>query len=242
MKALVNAALDLLYPRNCLICEKTTLPEGCKGVVCPGCREGVKFIEPPCCDRCALPFPGEIDGHFVCGYCKDLHFHFTRAYAVCRAEGVVRDCIHRFKYNKEMYYGRHLTEWIVEGARHRVEDWAAVDAVVPVPLFPRKQREREFNQAEYLARAVGKAFAKPVITGRLRRVKDTGTQTKLDAKQRGENLRNAFAMRRGEVFEGKRIVLVDDVFTTGATLDGCAKVLRRAGAADVWVLVLARGV
>jgi ComF family protein len=118
-------------------------------------------------------------------------------------------------------------------------DWSGVDAVVPVPLHPRKKREREFNQAEYLADAVGDAFAKPVWTRCIRRVKDTPTQTRLSREERMANLREAF-VARGEL-KGKRVLLVDDVFTTGATLDACAKVLRVAGAADVWVLAVARG-
>ena len=238
----VSVAADLLYPRNCLVCEHTVLPEGQKGVVCPSCRSEAKFISPPCCDRCALPFPGAIDTHFVCGYCKDLKFHFSRTYAVCRAEGVVRTCIHRFKYSREIYFARHLEEWFVEGAVRWAIDWSLVDALVPVPLYSRKLREREFNQAEYLARALSRAVGKPVLNGHLRRDRDTGTQTKLDARHRAENLRDAFSCRQGEALEGKRLVLVDDVFTTGATVDGCAKVLRRAGVAEVWVLVLARGV
>jgi competence protein ComFC len=238
----VEAAVDLLYPRNCLICERATLPEGEKGVVCGTCRSEVKFIGPPCCERCALPFPGAIETHFTCGYCKDLKFQFTRTVAICRAEGVVRECIHRFKYNREMYFGHHLAQWLVEGARQRVDDWSLIDLIVPVPLYPRKQREREFNQAEYLAEVVGRAMNKPVAASGIRRVKDTGTQTRLGAHERAENLRDAFAPRHSGVVEGKKVLLVDDVFTTGATLNGCAKVLRRAGAAEVWVLVLARGV
>jgi ComF family protein len=117
-----------------------------------------------------------------------------------------------------------------------------VDAIVPVPLYPRKQRAREFNQAEYLALGLSGEFKMPVLNRQLRRVKDTVTQTALDAKGRAANLRNAFATTNAGAFAGKRLVLVDDVFTTGATLDGCAKVLRVAGAKDVVALTVARGV
>ncbi len=176
----------------------------------------------------------------------------------CRAEGVVRDCILRFKYNREMYFGPHLVDWLV-GAAQRWIDWTAVDAIVPVPLHPRKERHREFNQAEYLADALSRALGSrdetvaagfsprpalnvPVLKGNVRRVKDTGTQTKLDAEARARNLRDAFAVRDKTVFTGKRLVLLDDVFTTGATLNSCAKVLRSAGAREVVALTVARGV
>lgn len=139
-----------------------------------------------------------------------------------------------------MYFGPHLTGWLLHGARQWIE-WREVDAIVPVPLHPRKKREREFNQAEYLAGALSRAFGVPVLSGSLRRVKDTVTQMALDAERRAANLRGAFAMRRTEAVAGKRLVLVDDVFTTGATMDACAKVLRVAGAQRVIALAVARG-
>jgi len=113
---------------------------------------------------------------------------------------------------------------------------------VPVPLHPRKKRQREFNQAECLATALHKAFGVVVDQKNLRRVKDTVTQTALSAEERGRNLKNAFAVRRADAFSSKRLVLLDDVFTTGATMNACAKVLREAGAADVIALAVARGI
>ena len=238
-KNVIHAAVDLLYPRNCQFCQQP-LAEQERGVICAACLATVKWIEPPCCERCALPFTGAVDGAFECGYCKELKLHFSRGVAACLARGIVLESIHRFKYNRQMYFGQHLAEWIVTAGREHM-DWDGVDAIVPVPLHPRKKREREFNQAEYLAEALGPAFAKPVWKRHLRRVRDTATQTRLDREQRLANLRGAFAVRDGEALRGKRLVLVDDVFTTGATLDACARVLRVAGAAEVWVLTVARG-
>ncbi len=238
-KELIGAAVDLLYPRNCQFCAQP-LAQHERGVICAACLETVKWIEPPCCSRCALPFVGAVDGEFECGYCKELKLHFSRGVAACLARGIVLDAIHQFKYNRKMYFGPHLGEWIVTAGREHM-DWSGVDAIVPVPLHPRKKREREFNQAEYLADAVGKAFAKPVWKRCIRRVKDTPTQTRLSREERLANLRDAFEARDGVGLKGKRVVLVDDVFTTGATLDACARVLRVAGAADVWVLTVARG-
>jgi competence protein ComFC len=233
-------ALDLLYPRNCQCCGRP-LTAAERGVVCADCLAGVKWIEPPFCERCALPFAGTVSGAFACGHCQGLVLHFRRAVAACRAQGIVRDCIHRFKYDRQMYFGSHLAEWLVTAGRRWV-DWREVDVLVPVPLHPRKQRERQFNQAEWLAAAAGKAFGKPVLRRNLRRVKDTRTQTALDARARRANLREAFRVRNAEDVAGKRVALVDDVFTTGATLDACAKVLRGTGARDIIVLTVARGV
>jgi ComF family protein len=235
----IESAIGLVYPRNCLFCS-TALAEQERGVICAACLSTVRQIEAPFCQQCASPFAGAVSDSFVCGYCQDLRFAFTRTVCGCRAEGIVRESIHRFKYNREMYLGPHLAEWLIEAARQWI-DWQTVDAIVPVPLHPRKKRDREFNQAEYLSAALSRHFDRPVFDGQLRRVKDTVTQTALDAEQRDRNLRNAFTARRTDVFEGKRLALVDDVFTTGATLNSCAKVLRRAGARSVIALAVARG-
>ena len=239
-KQIISAAVDLLYPRNCHFCRQP-LAEQERGVICAACLATVRWVEPPCCSRCALPFVGAVNGAFECGYCKDLDLHFSRGVAACLARGIVLASIHEFKYNRQLYFGRHLADWIVSAGRAHV-DWSGVDAIVPAPLHPRKRREREFNQAEYLASALEKEFAKPVFARHVRRVRDTLTQTHLDAQERRENLSGAFAEgRRARELKGKRVLLVDDVFTTGATLDACARVLRVAGAADVWVLTVARG-
>jgi len=212
------------------------------GIVCPTCVSSAKRIEPPFCRQCASPFTGTVSGEtFVCGHCQGSRFNFSRAVCACRAEGVVRDCILRFKYNREMFFGPHLVNWLVIAAQRWI-DWREVDAIVPVPLHPRKQRQREFNQAEYLAAGLTKVVNVPVLKRNLRRVKDTPTQTKLDAEARMKNLRDAFAVRDGTEFKGKRLVVLDDVFTTGATMDSCAKTLRGAGAKDVIALAVARGV
>jgi len=234
-------ALDIVWPRNCPFCS-CPLADTDIGIVCPDCLASAKLIEPPFCRQCASPFTGTVTGDtFVCGYCQDLRFYFSRTVCACRAEGVPRDCILRFKYNREMYFGPHLVNWLLMAAQRWI-DWREIDGIVAVPLHPRKQRQREFNQAEYLAAGLGRAVNVPVLKRNVRRVRDTATQTKLDAEARARNMRDAFAVRGPTVFAGKRLILLDDVFTTGATLNSCAKTLRGAGAKDVIALAVARGV
>jgi ComF family protein len=236
----INRALDLVYPRNCQLCG-AALPEGRAGVLCPLCCAAARRIEPPFCRKCALPFAGALDEQIECGYCRGLEFQFSQAVAACRAEGVVRDCIHRFKYNREMYFLPHLADWLIDAGRRWIA-WGPVAGIVPVPLHPVKERGREFNQAELLARELGKAVERPVWTKVVRRVKATASQTRLDARARRANMRGAFAPRPNAGPLSGRVVLVDDVFTTGATLDACASILRQAGATDVIALTVARGV
>ena len=237
---LAAAAIDLIYPHNCQFCN-LAMEQHEPGVICRACLRTIKFIEPPFCARCALPFHGEPKETYQCGYCADLKFQFTRAVSACAAEGIVRDTVHRFKYERQMYYAAHLEEWIV-AAGWRWIDWNEIDAIVPVPLHPRKKRHREFNQAEVLAAAVSRATGRPVLPRAVRRIRDTETQTRLHRTERADNLNGAFQVRRADEVAGRRLVLVDDVFTTGATLDSCAKVLRVAGAQEVVALTVARGI
>jgi ComF family protein len=156
------------------------------------------------------------------------------------AKGVVRDVIHRYKYRRAVWVEPFLAGLLVHAARPRLTP-AEWDLIVPVPLYPRKEREREFNQAERLGRHLSRATGIPLAGRAMKRLVPTLSQTRLDRAARQENVRNAFAVRSGAPVCGKRIVLVDDVFTTGATTSACSRALRRAGAVRVCVWTVARG-
>lgn len=236
---LLDAAVGLLYPRVCQICgeERAGVEEGFVG---PACWSQVRFIRPPFCDRCGLPFEGAISGAFQCSNCAGVELHFTSARSAVVARGVVLDVIHRYKYSRELWFEPFLADLLVReaGPEIRRGQW---DCIVPVPLHPTKLREREFNQAERLARHLAAATQLTLRSGLLRRVRPTATQTLLTRSRRAANMAGAFASGRGGL-NGERVVLVDDVFTTGATASACARVLRAAGAGDVCVWTAARGV
>lgn len=217
------------------------LNETLAGVICEECLATIRYIERPFCERCAYPFSGAITEEFTCSYCVNLQFSFNRAICACRADGIVRDVIHRFKYKKEMYFQYHLFQWLYSATALWI-DWSQVDVLVPVPLHPRKYREREFNQAKILAQALSAKVGVKIVSTELRRIRDTATQTTLDAKARFSNMRDSFAISEPIMFSDQRVVLVDDVFTTGATMNSCAKVLRDAGAKEVIALAVARGI
>ena len=168
----------------------------------------------------------------------DLHFQSARAAVI--AGHLVLDVIHRYKYQRALWFEPFLADLLVCAARPALakEHW---DVIVPVPLHPLKKREREFNQAERLAARLGEATEVPVTARELRRVEPTRTQTLLTREQRAANVRHAFAVRAGCQLEGRRVILVDDVLTTGATTSACARALRNAGAREVQVWTVARG-
>ena len=240
LKNWANAALALCYPEVCQLCENSRATP-VEGFVCAGCRAKVKFIDPPFCERCGTPYQGQITNPFECANCRELalDFCFARSAVVAR-EGVL-EIIHRYKYNRALCFEPFLVDLLLHRAVPGLSA-AKWDLIVPVPLHHTRLREREFNQAERLARRLAAASGIPVETNLLRRVIPTQTQTVLTRPERLANVRRAFATRDGKMLNGQRIVLVDDVFTTGATTSACAKVLRTAGAGEVCVWTVARGV
>ena len=157
-----------------------------------------------------------------------------------QSRGILRVLIHRFKYGGEVWIGDLLSDFLMQGLRDSRLKGCSFDAVVPVPLHPLRRREREFNQAEVLSRELARksnlAFSDP-----LERLRYTVTQTHFDRRRRMQNLRDAFGLRRRAPVQEKDVLLVDDVLTTGSTLDECARVLLEAGARSVRALTVARG-
>ena len=232
-----SAILDAIYPPHCAQCQAET-PSGVH--LCTGCAGQAPKIEAPYCRQCSQPFEGEITGEFVCHQCQGRQLHFDCAVARFRSRGVVREFMHRFKYNHQLYLRYPLADWLMEAVEDERISGQPFDAFVPVPLHPVRFRERQFNQAQELARLLAKRTGKPVLSA-LKRTRYTTTQTKLDREERMENLRNAFRVRHPSTVNHRHLVLVDDVFTTGSTVDECARALRLAGAASVRVVTVARG-
>lgn len=231
-----EALLSLIYPPHCASCGASTEA----GVhLCADCAGKARTIEAPFCRMCSQPFDGAITSEFTCSNCAGRKFHFDCAAARYLSRGVVREFIHRFKYNRDFYLRHQLAAWAAD-ALDDPRLHAPIDAFVPVPLHATRQREREFNQAEEIARLLGRRAGIPLLPA-LRRIRYTTTQTRLDRHERMENLRNAFRVRHSPRVQSRHLVIVDDVFTTGATVDECARVLRLAGAASVRVVTVARG-
>jgi len=234
-----EVGLSFLYPEVCQFChEQPATPA--EGYVCSKCSRHLRFILPPLCERCGLPFQGEITDTFRCSNCHDVELHFSRARSVVAAQGMVLEIVHRWKYQRELWFEPFLAGLLIQEAASTLgaEGW---DFLVPVPLHPLKEREREFNQSLHLARRLSVATGLPVRDDAVRRIAPTRVQASLSREERRANVRKAFTGSGGGGIKGKRAVLVDDVLTTGATTSACARALREAGATDVCVWTVARG-
>jgi ComF family protein len=234
-RALGRIGLDTLYPPTCLACRAAT---GEADALCPACWRAIRFIERPFCERLGTPFAEDLGAGLLSPQAIADPPAFGRARAVARFEdGPARRLVHRLKYSDRGELARPLGAWM---ARAGADVLAEVDAIVPVPLHPFRLWTRRFNQAAALARAIALKADKPFEPRWLRRVKATRSQVGLSREQRAENVQGAFRAAPGAPIKGRRIVLVDDVLTSGATANAAARALLRAGATNVDLLVFAR--
>jgi competence protein ComFC len=235
--------LALFYPEVCQICreQRATHAESYLCVACRNGRDGIKRVEVPFCDCCGLPFEGDITVQFECANCLEQELHFRSARAAVEFSGVTKEIIHRYKYNHAAWFEPLLADLLITAAKPalRVEDW---DWIVPIPLHWARLRDRTFNQSEQLARHLSRATGIPVHYRLLKRIRPTHTQTRLTRAERTENVKRAFAYRARHRLDRGRIILVDDVLTTGATASACAKLLKQNGASVVDVWTVARGI
>lgn len=229
---------DTLFPPLCLSCSEvlSTFPQE---VFCPKCRGQITFLTGSCCPVCGMIFPDSPAGNHLCGVCLENKPWFTTARTVTAYDGVILEAIHQFKYGHNITTGACLAR-LFAAFNFPDLDFGSFDALVPVPLHTKRLRERGFNQSLILARALGNKYGMPVDFSLLKRRKFTLTQTGLDKKDREKNISGAFAAGSPEKINGKNLILVDDVYTTGATVNECAKTLIKAGAEQVAVLTLAR--
>lgn len=240
LQGIWDSFLDIVYPRDirCDICgakRSDILRHG----VCEACELRLPFIEPPLCPRCGKMMLVEDK---LCSDCERISHSFYKGISIFEFSTEVKRLIHRYKYKGEKHLSIPMIYWMTEGLKNYRWDF---DTIVPVPLHPIRERERGFNQADLLARGLSRNMGVALANKSLFRVKDTPHQTRLDRQERLRNLMDAFEvgkMNKGsKVFKGKTVLLVDDVYTTGSTVDQCARVLLGSGARRVYVITLATG-
>jgi ComF family protein len=229
-------ALDLVLPPLCPACRE---PLGEGAGLCAACWSKLSLIEPPYCARLGIPFtydpgPGLLSAEAIANPPA-----YDRARAAVRYDDIARALVHRFKYGDRLDLAPMLGRWMARAGAELIAD---ADTLVPVPLHWRRLWARRFNQSAALAGAIAGICGTPVLHGALKRVRATAQQVGLNKNERAENVQRAFkvAPERKADIAGKRLLLVDDVLTSGATVEACARALLRAGAAHVDVLVFAR--
>jgi ComF family protein len=234
-----RAVLDVVFPRWCVGCAGA-VPTGPLQHMCEACQAKIVFSRAPHCSTCGSLFPGEVVGARRCPSCLDLDPAFSEGRTGMLLKDAARAFVHELKYHA----GWHL-RGDLRGLAQRMEplkNFVRGAVLVPVPLHPRRRRWRGFNQARWVAEALAAEGGATGIAELLDRVRDTPTQTRLDRAAREINMKNAFALHPGAVVKSaQRYILVDDVFTTGATLNACAKVLRQAGAVHLDIASLGHG-
>ena len=236
---LVDGLLDFVYPRNieCILCgepiEKTE-----KYSICASCKIQIQLVDKKACKKCGKSLE-ELYLPEVCHDCLLTNHFFTTGYTCVLYDEEIKKLIYRLKYGKKRYLAYHMAEMMTAKLKeNKVEQ---MDWIIPVPLHINKKRQREFNQAEIIGYYISRQTGWDVDGKNLIRIKDTATQNKLSREERKSNMKNAFQVLDSSKIKAKKILLVDDIYTTGSTLDSCSKELLRAGAQEIHVITFAAG-
>ncbi|MEW6027532.1 MAG: ComF family protein [Planctomycetota bacterium] len=232
--------LDLIYPRYCLICS-ASLNNTDRKALCTDCTTKITFInQDTSCPRCGIDLGPYVQSDTLCLECHAHPPRFTRAVAVAGYDGIIRDAIHKLKYGCERVLVNELSGLLIarwQGVRHLMPE---MDWIMPAPLYKKKLKERGFNQSQLLAERLSEATGIPLELNNLVKTRPTSDQAGLDSVNRKKNLIDAFEVTNPEFIDGKNILLIDDVLTTGTTASEITRTLKKAGAKAVYVLVLAR--
>lgn len=232
---MVNVILDLLYPKRCPLCNEIRPYQA--GQVCESCFKKLKKVEPPYCMKC-----GKTIEHIEQEYCEDcqkIRKSYKRGFPVFFYEGAIKNALYDFKYKNQRNYAEFFANCIY-GHYGKELKVLGIDGIVPVPVHPNKRRKRGFNQAEILAKSLGKRLGIKVYPHYLIRVADTNPQKELNDKARMKNLKNAFKIGENKIKLNK-ILLIDDIYTSGATIEACTGVLLSANVEEVFYTSVAIG-
>ena len=237
IKKAKNAAgifCSLLYPRRCPVCDRPVKPGW--GLICPSCADRLVYIHEPVCRKCGKQLQEE--GEEFCYDCRRRRHYYDRGLALY-SYPCIRQTIYRLKYGGRREYAQYLGGMLAERLGKEILSWKP-DALVPVPLHPARERKRGYNQAELLAQELGRRLGIPVLSNYLIRVKNTLPQKELEGEKRQNNLKKAFKIIPNDV-KLNTIVIIDDIYTTGSTVDAAALECRRAGISHIFFVALAIG-
>lgn len=231
--------LNFIFPPVCPICKTLIVSKGKIPIICPDCQKAIRPVHPPYCPRCGLPYPSrDKEGH-LCAPCLKERRYFEVHRTCALYEGALKEAIHRFKYGGVFPLVSVFGD-LLHPVFHSLSRDYPVDVMVPVPLHMRRLRERGFNQALLLVKELSKRTGIPYEERALKKIKDTPVQITLKKRERRKNLTRAFQVKDSEAIKEKAVMLVDDVYTTGTTVNECSRALCMAGAERVTVLTVAR--
>lgn len=231
-------ALELIYPKRCPICEKIVLPKG--AFICEGCYKQLQWVNAPYCMKCGKPIGSPYKEY--CYDCENKNFHYEYGYGMWIYDENMRRSIVGFKYKNRREYGDFYIHELLTHYREKIVRME-VDVIIPVPIHKRRYRKRGYNQAAILANGIGEDLGIPVEEKLLLRSKYTTPQKGLNDKERFHNLEKAFEINKKYTYNNnyKKVLLVDDIYTTGSTIEVCTNVLLQAGIEKVFFISLCIG-
>jgi ComF family protein len=241
----VERLVDWLYPPSCRACGGRIAGRDSE-YFCNACWSDLTLVSHPLCTICGRPFLDASGNDHRCGGCltRAPRFSSARAWACYPREDITEDplrqVVQKFKYGRKVSLGKPLGRLMARGCQEYLNQ-RQVDLIIPVPLHPKRLRWRGFNQSVLLARQVSREYGLPMDPFIVVRHKETSPQTQLSEEERRKNVRGAFSLRSAGL-QGKRVLLVDDVYTSGATVNECSRVLKQGGAKEIHVLTLARAI
>lgn len=235
---MLGAIINLLYPAICRVCSKKI--NRLNQNICNGCINKIKERLPPFCIKCGKQLNGHPELTAECCDCKNENPYFDRAWSACYYEGVLKELIHDFKYKKITALSTDFTTLITDFMK-KYNIARNCHLVIPVPMHPRRLFKREINHSDILAKNIAKELNIRYSNRILKKIKDTPVQSTLKRHERIKNLSSSFSFKNSSLVRGKNILIVDDLFTTGSTVNECARVLKDAGAESIEVITLARG-
>jgi ComF family protein len=232
--------IDIIYPRRCPICGDIVTPRG--ELSCPACRKNLVWIEEPRCKKCSKP----IDSHEVeyCYDCERKHHHYQKGFALWVYDKQMQKSIADFKFKGRREYSDFYIAELVRGFGDAIRQLKP-DVLIPVPIHKHKKLQRGYNQAEIVAKGIGKELNIPVLTELLQRDKNTLPQKQLNDKERLKNLEKAFKFSNEEYEKYRnilyKVIIVDDIYTTGSTIEACTNILMQNGIAEVYFVSICIG-
>lgn len=235
--------LDFVFPAECVYCHKFAGDDRIL-IFCQACWSMIAPIPASVCPRCGNPYPSptvlQHSPEFLCGDCRTSPPFFDRAYAAAYYEGVLQEAIYQFKFHQKTGLGKPLAQLLISQLPEDIDIYG-YQAILPVPLYKTRQKQRGYNQSAILAKHLAQHYQLNLILHNLIRIRPTSAQSQLKGrKERQENVKNAFRLRFPDAIRDQDLILIDDVLTTGTTANECCKTLKQAGARSILTLTLSR--